>query len=433
MNLKLCDGSTFELPTNEKQAAKILADALVSKGRVPGEDSPLDYQDVVRHLRPQRDAVASSNIRPLLQTSMQMLLREPVEPIMIIQNLFTRVQARGLETNVLAGAIGALTAWDIPEHGTYPEVMFQIGGALQTAYIGKSGLACSFTDEALRYSTWDIMSLNLRLMRNALIRHKEQKAIAFLRQLGTELFNNASPSTSMFGVTTGRGIDAAANGTVVMDDLLKALAHMAEEGFQPDTLLVHPIMYLQWIQDPIMRNLYMMGTGGSYFGGWRGNPGPIAPWSNGAMGGLGPTLGNTVVPFGNAAGETPTGFDERAFGATSQPVLPGYFPWSMRIISSPLVPFDETTGLADMFLLDSSNVGFLLEDEDLTQVEWRDENVDVVKVKLRERYGFGIANEGHSIGVIKNLKINTRNYWDGTIKAVTNDIDSEIDATTPVV
>lgn len=433
MKLKLHDGSDFELPTNEKQAARLLADAIRSNGRIPGEDSTLDYADVVKHLRPQKDAVTSSEIRPLLQSAMQILLREPVEPLMIIQSLFTRVSARGLETNVLAGAIGAVTAGDIPEHGTYPEVMFQIGGALQTAYIGKSGLAASFTDEALRYSTWDIMSINLRLMRNALMRHKEQKAVAFLRQLGTELFNNASPSTSLFGVTTGRGLDMAGNATIIMDDILKGLAHMAEEGFQPDVLLVNPVLFLQWAQDPIMRNLFMMGAGsGSMYSGWQGQPGPLAPWSNGALGGLGPTLGNTVVPYGNAAGDTPTDLNERAFGMTSVPVLPGYFPWPLRIVSSPLVPFDESAGLTDMFLLDSANVGFMLVDEELTQVEWRDENVDVVKVKLRERYGYGVANEGQSVGVFKNVKIG-RNYWDGTIKTVSNDVASEIPSTTALV
>lgn len=433
MKLKLRDGSDFELPTNEKQAARILADAFLSNGQVPGQDTALEYADVVKHLRPMKDAITSSEIRPLLQSAMEIIIREPVEPLMIIQGLFTRVEAKGLETNVLAGAIGAVTAGDIPEHGTYPEVMFQIGGALQTAYIGKSGLAASFTDEALRYSTWDLMAINLRLMRNALMRHKEQKAVRFLRELGTELFNNASPSTSLFGVTTGRGLDMGANGTVVMDDLLKGLAHMAEEGFQPDVLLVNPVLFLQWAQDPVMRNIFMMGAGsGSMFSGWQGQPGPLAPWSNGKLGGMGPTLGQTVVPYGNAAGETPTDLSERGHGMTSVPALPGYFPWPLRIVSSPLVPFDETAGLCDMFLLDSKNVGFMLVDEDLVQVEWRDENVDVVKVKLRERYGFGVANEGQSVGVFKNIKIG-RNYWDGTIKTVSNDVAGEIDSTTAVV
>ena len=55
-------------------------------------------------------------------------------------------------------------------------------------------------------------------------------------------------------------------------------------------------------------------------------------------------------------------------------------------------------------------------DEDPTQVEWRDEAVDTVKVKIRERYGFAVAHEGQGVGVLKHVKLG-RNYWDGTIVA----------------
>ena len=81
------------------------------------------------------------------------------------------------------------------------------------------------------------MATNLRLMGAALVRHKEQKAVSFLRGLGTSLFDNEEPATSLFGVTTGRDITLAANGSLAMGDLLKGMAHMSEEGFMPDTLL----------------------------------------------------------------------------------------------------------------------------------------------------------------------------------------------------
>ena len=181
-----------------------------------------------------------------------------------------------------------------------------------------------------------------------------------------------------------------------------------------------------------MRNLFMATGQGGYFGGWNGNPGPLAPWSQGRVGALGPSLGNKVTPYGNAAGEAPSGIGGREHGMTSAPILPGYFPWQMRVMTSPLIPFDETTNLTDIFVLDSSSVGFLLEDEALTQVEWRDENVESVKVKLRERYGFGVQNEGHGIGVLKNIR-STRNFFDGTLKATFGDGLAEIPSTTAVV
>lgn len=426
MDLKLQDGSSLPLPSNEKAAVRYLADIFQNKGRVEDSDVQVTWQDYYRYLAPQTDAVGAPDIRPLLSQSMEIILREPLQPIMNITPLFTRVQARGLETKVLAGAIGAVTAQDIPEHGTYPEVNFQIGGALRTAYIGKSGLAVSFTDEALRYSTWDIMGINVRRMQEALMRHKEGKAVAFLRSLGTELFNNASPTTSMFGVCTGRGLDMAANGSITMDDLFKGMAHMDEEGFAPDVMLMNPLFFYLFIQDPVMRNMMLAHGGGSYFERYQGNPGPLDPWSNGSMGAMGPSRGNRVNAIGNAAGATPTGVAGREHGMTSAPPIPtSYFPWPFRIVVSPLVPFDPVSGLGDIYLLKSGDVGFHLVDEEMQSFEWRDHNVDVVKMKMRERYGFAVANEGQAVGVYKNVKL-ARNYWDGTVRAATMDVDSEI-------
>jgi hypothetical protein len=349
----------------------------------------------------------------------------------VITGLFTRIQAKGLQTQVLAGAIGAVTAGDIGEETTYPEVMFNMGGAMQTAYIGKSGLAASFTDEALRYSTWDLMAMNMRLMGKALARHKEQKAVSFLKSLGTELFNNASPASSLFGVCTGRGLDMSANGSLTSDDIFRGFAHMAEEGFTPDVLLMNPQFFYLFIQDPTMRAMMIAHGGGEWFRPYNGQPGPLDPWSNGGMGSRGPSLGNRVVPGGAASGETATGITGREHGMTSAPPSVPGFPWPLSIVVSPFVPFDASLRTGDIFLLSSGNVGYYLVDEEATATEWRDESVDVVKVKVKERYGFAVAHEGQGVGVFKNVRA-VRNWFDGTVRAQTLDVDSEISPTATI-
>ena len=72
-------------------------------------------------------------------------------------------------------------------------------------------------------------------------------------------------------------------------------------------------------------------------------------------------------------------------------------------------------------MLSSGNVGFHLVDEDPTTVEWRDESVEVVKVKIRERYGFAVAHEGQGVGVLKNVYAR-QNQWDGTVDAKSSTI-----------
>ncbi len=425
---KLVSGRTIDLPTNDKAAARFLADVIVNRGQLPDSDDKISWQEFAETISPKnKDMVRTSEITPLLQSSMEILIREPVEPNAIITPQFTRIQAQGLNTQILAGAMGAVYAGDVQELGTYPEVNFQMGGAVSTAYIGKSGIAASFTDEALRYSTFDIMAKNLQLMGNALVRHKEQKAVAFLKQLGTALYDNVNPSHSIYGVTTGRSLGAAgklsANGSLSMDNLMRAMAHMAEEGLSATTLLMHPLFYYSFIQDPVLRQMMLYHGGGSWFNAYSGAPGVLTPYSNGSMGAMGPSNGTRIVN-GRGIGtsgqgsvtEQITSVAGRSQLATSAPNLPSYFPFNLQILVSPLCPYDPESETGDIFLLSGGKIGYHLVDEDPTTVEWRDENTETVKIKIRERYGFAVAHEGQGVGVLKNVK-RAEQHWDGTYKA----------------
>ncbi|MBM88218.1 MAG: hypothetical protein CMQ41_07540 [Gammaproteobacteria bacterium] len=429
-NFKLVDGRSLDLPSNDDAAARYLADMIRNRGLLPDSDERVSWRTFAETISPKNtDLVRSSEITPLLQKSMEILIREPVEPAMIITGLYNRVQSKGLNTQILAGAMGAVYAQDIQEHGTYPEVNFQIGGAVSTAWVGKCGIAASFTDEALRYSTWDIMAMNLRLMGNALVRHKEQKAVAFLKTLGTTLFDNLLPAQSLYGVTTGRDFAMDANGTLDMDNLLRGMAHMAEEGFAADTLLMHPLHYYSFIQDPVLRHMMINHGGGAWYNMYQGDPGPKAPWSNGAMGAQGPSTGQQIVNPGANNGNTVTGVAGRSNQASSRPTLPGYAPFGLNVLVSPLCPYDPEEETGDIFLLSSGNVGFYLVDEEPQTVEWRDESVEVVKVKIRERYGFAVAHEGQGVGVLRNVKT-APNRFNGIIQSVDTAGITEVDPDT---
>lgn len=432
--IKFRDGEVT-LPSGKKEASKFIADMFYNSGAIADSAIEGDWETMYKFLSPKglADTVHTTEIRPLLASSMEVIIREPVDPLMVISGLFDRVSAKGLEVQVLAGALGgAYYAADIPEQGTYPESFFQLGGALQTAYIGKSGIQASFTDEALRYSTWDIFRMNLTMMKQALVRHKETKAAAFLSTLGTKLFDNAAPTSSLFGVCTGRAMDMTANGSMTMDDLLKGMAHMGEEGFPVRTMLVNPLFYMQFVQDQVLRNMMLQHGGGQWLNPWSGETGPRDPWSNGSMGGLGISPGNRVTPMGAATGETPTGIAGREHGMTSAFPMPGYFPFPFRVITSPLVPFDAESQLGDIYLISDGNVGYYLVDEEATQVSWRDESVDVARLKIRERYGYGLKYEGQGVGVMKNVKL-ARNYWDGSVHTQADAPTSEIAADADVL
>ena len=85
--------------------------------------------------------------------------------------------------------------------------------------------------------------------------------------------------------------------------------------------------------------------GGSIFNPYSGDPGPLAPYSNGRMGPMGPSRGSRVVngrgigtSGAGTSGDDPTGILGRSQLATSAPNLPSYFPFNFRIVVSPSAP-----------------------------------------------------------------------------------------------
>jgi hypothetical protein len=219
----------------------------------------------------------------------------------------------------------------------------------------------------------------------------------------------------------------AANGSLTLEDLFKAMIHGQEEGFPYDTMLLSPQFFFLFMGDPVLKNMMLAHGGGAFFQRPNGTLGPLDPWSNGALGATGPSRGNIVVPGGSPSGEKATGIVGREHSMTAAPSIPSYFPFPFRIVVSPFMPFDADSGLGDIFLVSSGNIGFHLVDENPVMVEWRNEDVETVKVKIRESYGFAVLNDGQGIGVLKNIPL-TKNYWDGTIKATTTAVTSEIAA-----
>ena len=348
------------------------------------------------------DILNTSNASPLLPKVVVSLIKEAQEPLMIGVSLLDQVAYKPYTVFVMP-AIGALNADDIPEGGPYPEHQPNLGGATITANVGKVGMAFGFTEEMLRYSDFDLMGLYMRQAGRAMARHKETKVFHHILSLGIVAFDNADPTTSLFGVTHGRDLAGAANGSMVMDDLFDMMAALMHNGYQPDTILCHPLTWLMWIKDPIMRAFALQNGAGSFFQQWQGNPRQQDPFNNGDRQGM--ANGRDIVPGGNAGGATASPLEDFSQVMDSAPSLPSYFPFPFRIVVSPFMPFDPETLLTDVVVFQSGQLGALLVDETLTSDEWTDPRVDVMKIKLRERYGIAIYDEGQGIMVAKNIKV----------------------------
>lgn len=350
------------------------------------------------------DAISTPHAPLMMPKVISNIVKEAQEPLLVGASLLQRINYTAGQT-ITFPAVGALQAADIAEGQEYPERSLQMGGSTVTASVGKVGLAVRVTEEQIRYSQFDVIGLHLRAAGRALARHKEVKIFNYIRSMGVTVFDNAQPTKSLKGVTSGRALDGSGNGSLTMDDLFDCYAQVLTQGFTPDTILVHPLTWAMFVKDPVLRAFALSSGGGTFFATWTGSPAGRAPWDASSQGGLGVSGGQLITPGGAASGAEASPLTKYPQTLTSAPQLPSYFGVPFRIIVSPFVPFDPAKRLTDVYMFDSSELGVLIVDEEVTTDEWTDPRVDMRKIKLRERYGIGILNEGMAIAVMKNVSV----------------------------
>lgn len=395
-------------------------------------DLQIDDPDARVHLK---DALAVPNAPMMFPKVIQNIVREAVEPLLIGTSLLTRIDYQYGQT-ITFGATGGLVAADIAEGQEYPEQTLDTGAGTVQATIGKAGLAVKVTEEMLRYSQFDVISMHLRAAGRALARHKEVKIFNMFRSQGTTVFDNLQPGQSTHGTTTGRAADGTANGSMTMDDLFDMWAQVVMQGFMPNTLVMHPLTWTMFVKDSTMRAFVLENGGGSFFATWNGNPqGGWPQWRGASNNGMGPSYGQNIVPPGSPSGLAATPTAEQSQIQTGAPVLPNFagFMNGLAIVVTPYIPFNAAKRTTDVYLLDRNETGFLIVDEDPTTDEFDDPRVDIKKIKVRERYALAMNNEAQAIAVARNVKVAPNEIV--LPASTTFDASSlpDIDGSTPVV
>jgi hypothetical protein len=354
-----------------------------------------------------KDLLATPQATIWMPKVIEEIVREPVEPMLIVPSLLDRI-AYTPAARITFPAMGAMVAFDLAEGQTYPEQSLNVAPGSMTVNVGKTGIMFKITEEMQKYSQFDIMNMHIRAGRRGLDRHKEKKGMTFISGMGVTLFDNKLPTESVYGTCTGRAITGAGNGSCRMEDLLKAYSHIMMQGYTPDTILLHPLAWSMWMIDPFLQTIAKLTGNGPWF--QKTNMAKQGrPWANSSQGGQGMPGGyGQYTPPGNAASETPTDptnaneFDQNL---NSPAVIPRYFPYPLRVLVSPFVPFNEDTNTCDIMIFDSANLGALVVDEDVSIDQWEDQNADIIKVKLKERYCFASYEDGLAVGVLRHIPI----------------------------
>jgi hypothetical protein len=361
-----------------------------NNGVVPGFQDRVEYSKLAAldtaYTKETRDNLSSTDHPLLIGRVISEVVKEAIEPNIVLTPLLQRINfTHG--TQLTFPAVGALTAADIPEGGEYPERSLDFAGQV-VATIGKSGIAVKMTEETIRYSLYDVMSMHLRAAGRALIRWKEQKVSDMITTnagAANTIFDNTSATYSS---TTGRDFGGTYNGALTLDDMFKAYATFINRGFSPNTILMNPFGW-QIFADEALQRIFGFINGGSMWNQHQGSPGSAPQWSNGG------SFGNGLLQ--NTQPSSPQNL------ATTFTNIPGIFPYAFRIVVTPYMPYYSTSNTTDMVLCDTNELGVLVVDEEVTTDQWEDPARDIMKVKLRERYAVAPVNEGKGTGIMKGI------------------------------
>jgi hypothetical protein len=364
------------------------------------------------------DAVDIPDAAIMIPRVMTQFVQEGVEPLLIGSSLLQRIEyTPGMQT--VFPAVDVLSAREVGDGMALPIFNIHMSGAQSYGVqVKRHGLALRVNNRFVEQSTWPWMSYWMKLAGQALARHKEERIFNFIGSMGTTAFDNStaarttgSTNQPVLGHTKGRNLKGQYNGSVTMDDLFDMYSMILMQGFLADTILIHPLTYLMWIKDPVMREFALAAGGGSFFGHFTGKADAKAFAGQYNAGGLGQGLGQTgTTTQGVLNGGQQSTVQGLPQNQNTAPVLPGYFGIPFRILVSPFMFFSPTSKTANFLMFDSKNLGALIVDKDPHVKSWDEPQYDIHNVGIEEAFGFGILNEGQGIAVAKNVKVRSNEF-----------------------
>lgn len=356
------------------------------------------------------DFVTETDIKPLLKRVISTILVEGIQPnLMVINNLFTYLPIGDGSEVVELKSIEEIQVGYVAKGGDFPtsSLSFDNIGSTIAAKVNKVGAQLIIDADVIRKNQFAIVSLWLREAGKALAKFKENVGINVINEMGTVVYDNADPTNSALGVTTGRNIEGVANGSLTITDFQQLYTYLTLRGFRPDTLLVNPLAWQVLALDPLMREIVLKNAVVAP---------NVFPMGNPAGGFVDPHSGRGYRTYatGTAEGSSADTMGLTPVGASFYLPASTYLPTPVKVLVSHLVPYSEITERSgkyktNIIMADSSQCGVLYQEGDTVTNEGFEYKNDTYFVNIYEKYGTGIWAQGKGIALAKNIAVE-QNY-----------------------
>lgn len=333
-----------------------------------------------------RETITSTDTVSLIPKVIEGQLREAADPELLASKFMNTIHVEGGNNSAVyvVPIIGEMVAQEVSEDGRYPESSLDQGTIEERKLevrVKKIGLKVRITEEAITDSSWDVLGINVRAMGRAMARYKEQWCFDSFSNHGTIIFDNNLREQMPEAGTRGRAQDGTFNDTLTVEDFLDLVLGMMANDMNPTDVIMHPLAWVVFAQNG------MVGNGMTF----------------GALNGMGVHQWGQTQGTPGFAGMTPDMGPQKFIMSPDQ--VQNRLPMPIAVQFSPFVHFDKREKKFDMYVLDRNNVGVIVEKEGLGTDRWQDPERDLQMLKVKERYGVGILNNGRGITVARNIAV----------------------------
>lgn len=353
-------------------AAEVLKDIFYNDGYVSSQQNIFKSFVGAKKLSLKDEIITSPQFKELFPRTVTKIILESVEPNLTLSTLLTQMKWDGMSARVptISTFGGDL---DVPE-GAQPQSFTVSTGGYQNVNVGKSGIMVEITEETIKYSNYALVTYLIEQAGVALARHKERKTANMID----------SNAKTISGLTlSGVNKDGTQNQTLTFDDLLTVFMELVAVGGIADTIIMNPLAYPVIMQNPSLRSLFTLsqGSSGSQYGFEYGN----------------------VV---RTTEEALAWYKQRAKHGVKGLTFPsGIFGKGLSIVLSEFVPIDKANKTTTIYVADSTQVGFLVTEQEPVTQEFTDPLKDIKQLKIIEKYGIVPKSEGKYMIKIPNIKL----------------------------